>query len=94
MPDLLTLSAMKAYALGRRAKWKDYVDLYFVINEHYYIEKITKRGKEIFKEEFNERIFREALSYFDDINYKEKIEFLTGFEINEKNQKRNWWNLI
>ena len=28
MPDLLALSAMKAYALGRRAKWKDYVDLY------------------------------------------------------------------
>ena len=30
MPDLVTLSAMKAYALGRRAKWKDYVDLYFI----------------------------------------------------------------
>ncbi len=29
MPDLLTLAAMKAYALGRRAKWKDYVDLYW-----------------------------------------------------------------
>ncbi len=26
MADLLTLSAMKAYALGRRAKWNDYVD--------------------------------------------------------------------
>ena len=26
--NLLSLSAMKAYALGRRAKWKDYVDLY------------------------------------------------------------------
>ncbi len=29
MPDLLSLAAMKAFALGRRAKWKDYVDLYF-----------------------------------------------------------------
>ena len=29
MPDLITLSAMKAYALGKRAKWKDYVDLYY-----------------------------------------------------------------
>src|SRR3989338_3753829 len=28
LPDLLTLAAMKAFALGRRAKWKDYVDLY------------------------------------------------------------------
>jgi len=29
MPDLLTLAAMKAFALGRRSKWKDYIDLYF-----------------------------------------------------------------
>ncbi|MFN8256680.1 MAG: hypothetical protein U0W24_13365 [Bacteroidales bacterium] len=26
LPDLLTLAAMKAFAPGRRAKWKDYVD--------------------------------------------------------------------
>jgi len=26
VPSLLDLSAMKAYALGRRSKWKDYVD--------------------------------------------------------------------
>src|SRR3989338_3189846 len=33
--DLLTLAAMKAYALGRRAKWKDYVDMYFIFkNSH------------------------------------------------------------
>lgn len=30
MPSLLQLAAMKAYALGRRSKWKDYVDLYFL----------------------------------------------------------------
>lgn len=28
LPSLLDLAAMKAYALGRRSKWKDYVDLY------------------------------------------------------------------
>ena len=31
LPSLLTLAAMKAYALGQRSKWKDYVDLYFSI---------------------------------------------------------------
>ena len=31
LPSLLTLAAMKAYALGRRSKWKDYVDLYFLL---------------------------------------------------------------
>jgi len=29
IPDLLTLAAMKAFALGRRAKWKDYVDIFY-----------------------------------------------------------------
>jgi hypothetical protein len=34
IPSLLSLSAMKAFALGRRAKWKDYVDLYFILRDH------------------------------------------------------------
>jgi len=88
MPDLLTLGAMKAYALGRRAKWKDYVDLYFIINKYHSIEKIVKKSKEIFKGEFNERIFREALSYFNDINYTEPIEFLPGFEASDEEIKK------
>jgi len=28
LPDIPTLAAMKLFALGRRAKWKDYVDIY------------------------------------------------------------------
>ena len=44
LPDLLTLAAMKAFALGRRAKWKDYVDLYFIIKDHYSIDKIIKKS--------------------------------------------------
>ena len=32
MPLLIDLAAMKAFALGRRAKWKDYVDLYWLLN--------------------------------------------------------------
>ena len=83
MPDLLSLAAMKAFALGRRAKWKDYVDLYFMINKYHSIKKIVKRCDDIFKNEFNERIFREALSYFDDINYDEEVEFLPGFKVSD-----------
>lgn len=84
MPDLLTLAAMKAYALGRRAKWKDYIDLYFIIKKYHSIEKIIKRGKEIFGNEFNERIFREQLSYFQDINYNEEVVYMKGFAVSDK----------
>ena len=50
LPDLLSLAAMKAYALGRRAKWKDYVDLYFIAQEYQGLEKIIKKAREIFKQ--------------------------------------------
>lgn len=83
LPDLLTLAAMKAFALGFRSKWKDYIDLYFIIKNHYSIEEISQRAKEIFKGEFNGRIFREALSYFNDINYAEKVDFMKGFEVSD-----------
>ena len=84
MSDLLTLAAMKVYALGRRVKWKDYVDLYFIINKYHSLKKIVKRGKTIFNGEFNERIFREQLAYFKDIDYQEEVVFLKGFAISDK----------
>jgi len=88
MPDLLTLAAMKAYALGRRAKWKDYVDLYFIINKYHSIKKIIARGKDIFKAEFNERIFREQLAYFEDLDYREEVDYLPGFAVSEEKIKK------
>ncbi|OHA59984.1 MAG: hypothetical protein A2607_01705 [Candidatus Vogelbacteria bacterium RIFOXYD1_FULL_42_15] len=87
MPDLLTLAAMKAYALGRRTKWKDYVDLYFIIKDHHSLVEIAEKGREIFAGEFNEKIFREQLGYFQDINYSEVVEFLPGFEVSEQEIK-------
>ena len=80
LPDLLTLAAMKAYALGRRAKWKDYVDLYFVMKKYHGIGKIVKRARQIFGREFNEKMFRSQLAYFKDIDYSEKIIYVKGFE--------------
>lgn len=88
MPDLLTLAAMKAYALGRRVKWKDYVDLYFIIEKYHSVEKIITQAENIFKGEFNARLFREQLSYFNDINYTEIVNYMPGFEMSEKKIKK------
>ena len=84
LPSLLTLAAMKAYALGRRAKWKDYVDLYFIIKDFHSVSEIAKQAKNIFKDEFNEKIFRTQLAYFEDINYSEEVRYLKGFEVSDK----------
>jgi len=81
MPDLLTLAAMKAYALGRRAKWKDYVDLYFTMQKYHGIKKIVEKAKQIYKTEFNEKLFRSQLAYFKDINYSEEVIYMPGMEI-------------
>lgn len=76
MPTLIDLAAMKAYALGRRSKWKDYVDFYFLLNNHFTIEQISERAVEIFDQLFSPKLFRAQLSYFQDINYLEPVEYL------------------
>lgn len=88
LPDLLTLAAMKAYALGRRAKWKDYVDLYFVMEKYHGIEKIVKTAHHIFGKEFNEKLFRSQLAYFKDIDYSEKIIYMQEYEVNDRKIQR------
>ena len=89
LPSLLTLAAMKAYALGRRAKWKDYVDLYFVIKDFHSVSEIAKQAKNIFKNEFNEKIFRTQLAYFKDIDCTEKIIYKEGFAVDDKIVKKS-----
>lgn len=88
MPDILTLAAMKAFALGRRAKWKDYVDIYFISKQKSFKE-IVKKAKEIFGNEFSEKLFREQLSYFEDINYSESVNYMPGFEVPDKEIKES-----
>jgi len=88
IPNLLTLAAMKAFALGRRAKWKDYVNLYFIIRDYHPIKSIVQRGRKMFGAEFNEKLFRSQLAFFDDVDYREKVEFLPGFAVNDKKIKK------
>lgn len=76
LPTLLELAAMKAYALGRRSKWKDYVDIYFIIKDHFSINQIAQKATLIYEQLFSEKLFRAQLCYFDDIDYSESVEFL------------------
>jgi len=76
LPDLTDLAAMKAYALGRRSKWKDYVDLYFILNGHLTVKQICDRTSALFGELFSEKQFRAQLCYFDDVDYAEPVEYL------------------
>ncbi len=84
LAKLLDLMAMKAYALGRRAKWKDYVDLFFLFRDHFSMDILVKRTKEIFGGGFSEKNFREQLMYFEDVDYTEKVTFLSSREVSDE----------
>lgn len=76
LPGIIELGAMKAYALGRRNMWKDYVDLYFILKFKLDIGNLIEKSSEIFGNHFNSKLFREQLCYFDDIDRSESIEYL------------------
>jgi hypothetical protein len=75
-PSLLTLAAMKAFALGRRAKWKDYVDMYFILCDYFTVSQVAAEATIRFGDLFSEKLFRQQLAFHTDINYSEPIEFL------------------
>jgi hypothetical protein len=76
LPSLIDLAAMKAYALGRRSRWKDYVDFFFLLRDHYTIDQISDRACTIYEQLFSPKLFRAQISYFNDIFYSEPVEFL------------------
>ena len=87
MPSLLNLAAMKAYALGRRSKWKDYVDMFFLLRDYFSIKEIAENATFLFGQLFSEKLFRAELSYFDDIDYSEPIEYVIPFIPDEEIKK-------
>ena len=66
--------ASKAYSIGRRGAYKDYVDLYFglVKNIATLSEIINIAGKK-YGEAFNDRLFLEQLLYLNDV---EEVEII------------------
>jgi hypothetical protein len=76
LPEIDELGAMKAYALGRRSQWKDYVDLFFLLKFKLSIDDIIAKAKQLFSNQFNTKLFREQLCYFDDIDFSETIDYI------------------
>jgi len=76
VPTLLTLAAMKAFALGRRAKWKDYVDIYFIVRNYYSIDDIVTEAGKNFGQQFSGKLFRQQMAFHKDIDYSEPVEFI------------------
>ncbi|MBN2663712.1 MAG: hypothetical protein JXR68_08695 [Bacteroidales bacterium] len=76
MPDLLNLTSMKFYALGGRAKWKDYVDIYFLLKNHIHFKNAIENTQKVFGTFFNAKLLKEQLSYFADVDYSEPVTYV------------------
>ncbi len=87
MPDLSILGAMKFYTLGRRGKWKDYVDIFFLFRFGYTLTRLSKNADTIFGGLYNEKLLREQLCYFDDIDYSEQVEYFQDHPSDESIQE-------
>lgn len=74
--DVPEIAAMKAYTIGRRGTFKDYVDLFFIVDGGLAIKKIAETAREKFGDIFNDRLFLEQLIYLKDIP-SEEIMFLS-----------------
>lgn len=62
------VAAAKAYVLGRRAQWKDYIDVYFLLKEkHVSLEEVIDVASKKYRDEFNGRLFLEQLLYLEDV---------------------------
>jgi hypothetical protein len=78
----LSIGAMKAYAIGKRSKWKDYVDLYFLFKK-YGIRNIEEFSQNIYGPMFNDKLFREQLVFYEDVDFSEKVDFMPGFNASD-----------
>ena len=86
------LAAMKAYTIGRRGEYKDYIDLYYLLYEkHISLKKILEIAKKKYKQDFSDRLFLEQLIYMDDIDTSNLIllkkDFLTKENLKNLFQK-------
>ena len=76
MAGILEIAAMKAFAIGKRLSYKDYVDWYFLLKEgHVDLKHVIGHAKKKFGGDFNDRLFLGQLSSLEDVP-TQKIEFL------------------
>jgi len=76
LASIKQIAVMKAQTINRRAAFKDYVDLYFIVRDgHAGLAEILSQAKKLFKEEFSQRLFLEQLVYSEDLEEK-GVEFL------------------
>ena len=66
--SLEDLASNKAYVIGRRGAWRDYVDLFFILKNGVEFAKVIAEAKKRFGGAFSEKLFLEQLTYYGDLD--------------------------
>lgn len=66
--DIRDLAANKIYAIGRRGTWRDYVDVWQILQNGLQLADIIKEAQKRFGSAFSEKLFLEQLTYYGDIH--------------------------
>lgn len=83
---VIDIAAAKAYAMNRRANFRDYVDIYFVLKSKITLRDIIKNAQSIYGDLFSEKLFLAQLLYTEDIRKEEIREVIwikKSVDINE-----------
>ena len=69
LASIADIASMKAYTIGRRRSFKDYVDMYFILSMGYStLDVLISDSKEKYGHAFNDRLFCEQLTSPEDID--------------------------
>lgn len=78
------ICANKAFTIGQRGAWRDYVDIFFLIKKGFFtFERIVEIAKKKYQGEFNPRLFSEQLTYFGDIKNFDIVFLKDSFSVLE-----------
>jgi hypothetical protein len=69
------IASDKAYAIGRRPAYRDYVDLFIVLKNGFSLNQVISDACEKFSGQFSAKLFLSQLVYFEDIKDFD-LEFL------------------
>ena len=62
------LASNKAYVIGRRGLFRDYVDLFFLLKSGLPLAKVINDAQKRFGGTFGDKLFLEQLTYWEDLN--------------------------
>lgn len=69
LASLADIAADKAHTIGRRGRWRDYIDIFYLLKrEIFSLNELIKLAKKKFNGEFAGHLFLQQLTYYEDID--------------------------